>query len=105
MSSCAASHNAEDHTVLNITQLTLSAALMTALLGTAHAGINDDINNCRAAIDDAGLMAGQEFSLRFIDDQGNRNRVLTLEAVVVGGEDQTIECRMSRSKVNEVVAA
>lgn len=89
--------------MLNTLKIALSAAALTAAFGIAQAGINDDINNCRAAIDDAGLIGNEAFTLRFVDDQGNRSRVLTLEAVVVGGADKVIECRMSRSKVNEVV--
>ncbi|MEO1657301.1 MAG: hypothetical protein AAFR65_06230 [Pseudomonadota bacterium] len=89
--------------MLNKVKLAFSAAALVTAFGIANAGINDDINNCRAAIDEAGLIGGQSFTLRFVDDQGNRSRVLTLEAVVVGGDDKMIECRMSRSKVNEVV--
>ncbi|MEM0928742.1 MAG: hypothetical protein AAGI89_05565 [Pseudomonadota bacterium] len=89
--------------MLNTVKIALSAAALAATLGIANAGINDDINNCRAAIDDAGLIGSEAFTLRFVDDQGNRSRVLTLEAVVVGGDDKMIECRMTRSKVNEVV--
>ncbi|MEM6912503.1 MAG: hypothetical protein AAF511_00855 [Pseudomonadota bacterium] len=88
--------------MLNTVKIALSAAALAATFGIAHAGINDDINNCRAAIDDAGILGGEAFTLRFVDDQGNRSRVLTLEAVVVGGNDKMIECRMSRSKVKEV---
>lgn len=74
--------------------------------GAAQAGdINDDIASCRDAIEEADLMGGQDFALKLVDDFGNRNRVITLEAVVVGADDQLIECRMNRSKVLEVVIA
>ncbi|MEE4207810.1 MAG: hypothetical protein V2I43_00905 [Parvularcula sp.] len=77
---------------------------VAALFGTANAfSINDDINNCKAAIEEAELFGGAEFNLDLVKDYGNRNRVLTLEANVVGQENQTVECRMNRSKIKEVV--
>ncbi|GGY44790.1 hypothetical protein [Parvularcula lutaonensis] len=89
-----------------IAQATAATLALFAAAGIAHAGsLNDDINNCRAAIVEAGLLGDAEFNLDFVDDKGNRNRVLTLEANVVGGEDVIIECRMSRSKIKEVVIA
>ncbi|NRA29950.1 MAG: hypothetical protein HRU11_06770 [Parvularculaceae bacterium] len=85
--------------------LTVSAAATATFfaMGTAFASLSDDINNCRAAIDEAGLLGEAEYTLDFIDDKGNRNRVITLEANVVGADDAVIECRMSRSKIKEVV--
>lgn len=86
--------------------LTLStvAALAFLAAGSASAfNINDDIEKCAEAIADAELLGDVEYNLNFVDDQGNRNRVLTLEAKVVGGDNVTIECRMNRSKIKEVV--
>ncbi|MEM1380397.1 MAG: hypothetical protein AAGH41_07225 [Pseudomonadota bacterium] len=87
---------------LQISAIALSAS--AAAFGIAQAGsLSDDINNCRAAIDEAELFGDAEFTLDFVDDYGKRNRVLTLEANVVGGADAIVECRMSRSKIKEVV--
>lgn len=85
--------------------LTVSAATSAAFfaMSTAFAGLSDDINNCRAAIDEAELFGDVEYTLDFIDDKGNRNRVITLEANIVGADDAVVECRMSRSKIKEVV--
>ena len=80
-----------------------AAALSFSAFGTAVAfNLNDDIENCAAAIEEAELMGDATYVLEFVDDQGNRNRVLTLEAVVPGADDVMIECRMSRSKIKEV---
>lgn len=79
---------------------------LAAAFGTAHAfGLNDDIASCAAAIEDANLLGDANYNLDFVDDEGKRNRVLTLEANVVGGDNVIIECRMNRSKVLEVVIA
>ncbi|NNU15497.1 hypothetical protein HK107_04075 [Parvularcula sp. ZS-1/3] len=87
-----------------IAQLSAAALALTFAFGTAQAGsLNDDIKNCRAAIEEAELLGGAEFNLDFVSDKGKRSRVITLEARVVGGDNQTIECRMTRSKINEVV--
>lgn len=92
--------------MLKTIQVSAVALAFAAAFGTAQAGdINDDINACRDAIDEAELMGDTAFTLKLLDDEGNRNRVVTLEAVVVGGEDKVIECRMNRSKVKEVVFA
>lgn len=90
--------------MLKTTQISAIALAFAGMFGTANAfSINDDIANCAAAIIDAELLGDAEYNLDFVSDQGRRNRVLTLEANVVGADDVIIECRMSRSKVNEVV--
>lgn len=81
-----------------------AAALSFSAFGTATAfNINDDIATCQDVIEETELMGDETYVLKFVDDEGNRNRVLTLEAVIVGKDDVMIECRMSRSKVKEVV--
>ena len=92
--------------MLKIARATALGLAFATAFGAAQAGnINDDIASCREAIEDAELMGGEDFALKLVDDFGNRNRVVTLEAVVVGGDDVLIECRMSRSKVLEVALA
>lgn len=92
--------------MLKIAQASAATIALFAAFGTANAAsISDDINNCRAAIDEAKLLGDAEYNLDFVGDKGNRNRVLTLEANVVGGDDVVIECRMSRSTIKEVVIA
>ena len=84
----------------------VSAIMLTAAaasFGFAHASLTEDINNCRAAIDEAGLFGDAEYTLDFVDDYGKRERVITLEANVVGADDAIVECRMNRSKIKEVV--
>ncbi|MCQ8186149.1 hypothetical protein [Parvularcula maris] len=77
---------------------------VAALFGTANAfSINDDMRSCKAAIDEAGLFGDAEYNLDLVKDYGKRNRVVTLEARIVGQENQIVECRMSRSTVKEVV--
>ncbi|MEE4213399.1 MAG: hypothetical protein V2I43_29500 [Parvularcula sp.] len=85
-----------------IVVLAAAATTLTAATPVLAASLNDDINNCRAAIVEAELFGDAEFNVNFVKDHGNRNRVLTLEAKVVGGEDAVVECRMSRSKIKEV---
>lgn len=88
----------------NTAQLTATALVFASALGFAQAAsLSDDINNCRAAMDEAELFGDAEYTLDFVDDYGNRNRVLTLEANVVGAEDVIVECRMSRSRIKDVV--
>ncbi len=89
------------------TAKTLAFAGLTALsLGVAHAGsISDDINNCRAAMDEASLFGDAEYTLDFVKDYGNRNRVLTLKANIVGADEAVVECRMKRTAVVDVVIA
>lgn len=89
-----------------VTSTTAAFAALALSFGTAQAGdIQDDIANCRDAIEEAELLGTEEFRLEFVDDKGNRNRVLTLNAILIGQDDVTVECRMSRSKVKEVVVA
>jgi hypothetical protein len=80
-----------------------AATAFAVITPASAASLNDDINNCRAAMVDAELFGDAEFNINFVKDQGNRNRVLTLEAKVVGGEDHLVECRMKRSAIKEVV--
>ena len=90
--------------MLKTAQISAFALAFVSAFGTANAfGINDDIENCAAAINEAELLGDAEFNLDFVSDKGRRDRVLTLEANVVGADDVIIECRMSRSKVNAVV--
>jgi hypothetical protein len=87
-----------------ITAILTASLGFAALFGTANAfGINDDINNCKAAIEEAELFGEAEYNLDFVKDFGKRNRVITLEANIVGQEDKIVECRMSRSTIKEVV--
>lgn len=87
-----------------LTALLAAAALLPA--GAAAASIQDDIASCGASADEAGVLTAGTYSLRFVDDEGNRNRVLTLKAIKTDGSDaELIECRMKRSEVVEVVTA
>lgn len=90
--------------MLKTAQASAFVLAFAGMFGTANAfGINDDIASCAAAIEEAELLGDVEYNLDFVSDLGKRNRVLTLEANIVGADDVIIECRMSRSKVNEVV--
>lgn len=90
--------------MLKTAQISAFALALAGMFGTANAfGINDDIENCAAAIEEAELLGDAEYNLDFVSDHGRRSRVLTLEARVVGADNVMIECRMSRSTVNEVV--
>jgi hypothetical protein len=86
--------------------LTLAAAatLAFAPVAASAASIQDDIAACGAMAEEAGVLTAGTYSLRFVDDEGNRNRVLTLKAIMSDGSDaKVVECRMKRSKVLEVV--
>ena len=81
-----------------------AVAAVAALAGaTAHAGIQDDIEACGAAAVEAGLIAEDGTLLRFVDDEGNRNRTLTFKALRSDAEPVTLACKMKRTKVLEVV--
>ena len=82
-----------------------TAAVLAVAFGAAQASaIQDDIQACGAAAAEAGLLADDGVRLRFVSDEGNRNRVLTLKAIFSDGtEPKMIECRMNRRKVKEVV--
>ena len=87
--------------------LLLTAAVALPLAVSAQGGaIQDDIQACGAAATEAGLLPEDGVSLRFVSDKGNRNRVLMLKAIYTDGtEPKTLECRMSRRAVKEVVEA
>lgn len=92
-----------------MSRTTILAALLggAALLpATAFASaIQDDIAACGSVAEEAGVLETGTYSLRFEDDEGNRNRVLTLKALKSDGTDaELIECRMERRKVLEVVS-
>ena len=81
----------------------LAAATLAVLATSAHAlDIQDDVRACGEAAVAAGLIT-EEARLRFVDDEGNRNRVLTLRALSDTTEPVDIDCRMNRTKVREVV--
>ena len=84
-----------------------AAAVLSVTLGAAQASaIQDDIQACGAAATEAGLLPEDGARLRFVSDEGNRNRVLMLKAIFSdGAEPKMLECRMSRRKVKEVVEA
>ena len=85
----------------------ITAAALAVSVSAGHASaIQDDIQACGAAAAEAGLLPEDGARLRFVSDQGNRNRVLTLKAIFSDGtEPKMIECRMNRRKVKEVVEA
>ena len=91
-----------------MTRLPLFAAAgLAALAGAgAHAaGIQDDIQACGEAAVEAGLIQADGTTLRFVSDQGNRNRTLTLKAITDGAEPVLLDCKMKRRTVLEVVPA
>lgn len=94
-------------TKLTHTLTALAAAAVLSPLATASAGsIQDDIAACGAAAEEASLLTEGAYSLRFVDDEGNRNRVLTLKAIRTdGSRPEILDCRMKRSRVVEVVTA
>ena len=81
-----------------------AAALSAAASGAALAGdIQDDIKACGDMAVEKGLISEDGTRLRYVSDKGNKNRTLTLEAIVVGGENVTLECQMKRRDVKDVV--
>ena len=88
------------------TALTTAAAVLSLAAAAQAGAIQDDIQACGAAASEAGLLPEEGVSLRFMSDEGNRNRVLTLKAIYSDGTEPTmLECRMSRRTVKEVVKA
>lgn len=71
-------------------------------MSPAAAGLTADIKNCRAAIDKAELFGDGDYMLDLVSDRGKRSRVVTLDVRVIGGDDQRVECRMNRSRVEGV---
>lgn len=80
------------------------AAILAGGVAVAHAGsIQDDISACGAAAVEAGLIEADGTLLRFVSDEGNRDRTLTLKAIGGDAEPVLLDCKMKRSKVLEVV--
>lgn len=86
--------------------LVVSAAAIVASIAPGHAaGIQDDIEECHVAALEAGLIEDAKVRLRFVADEGNRDRTLTLKALSDTTEPMMIDCKMKRSKVLAVVPA
>ena len=85
----------------------MAAAGLAALVGAAAHGasIQDDIQACGEAAVEAGLKPADGTTLRFVSDQGNQNRRLTLKAITDGAELVLPDCNMKRRKVLEVMPA
>ena len=94
-----------------MSRLVLPASLLTAtfLAAAPHAAsassIQEDIEACGAVAVETGLIEADGTSLRFVSDEGNRNRTLTLKAITGDAEPVTLDCKMKRRKVEEVVLA
>lgn len=84
-----------------------AAAALAALVGAAAhaASIQDDISACGEAAVAADLIQEDGTTLRFVSDEGNRNRTLTLKAITGDAEPIVLDCKMKRRKVLEVVLA
>jgi hypothetical protein len=76
-----------------------AAAIAAAPLSASAFDIQDDIKACGAAAEEAGLIQANAYTLRFVSDQGNRNRTLVVDAITGPSQHVTVTCKMKRSQV------
>ena len=76
--------------MLKTLQVSAVALTAAASFGIASAaGLSEDMNNCRAAIDEAGLFGDAEYTLDFVKDLGNREfRTVDGRRISLGSADR-----------------
>ena len=78
-------------------------SLCCAVVPSASAVSQDDIQSCREAVVEQGLYDISEHRLRYVSQKGNRTRTLKLVAIPNGdGERFELTCRLNFK--NKVVA-
>jgi len=87
---------------LKTTALALAGAA-TLFAAPAHAVTKKDVQKCRDAATQETSIDMSDYRLRFVNEKGNRNRVITFKAIPHNsGESFEFTCNIKRANVEKI---